>query len=71
MGRADAHQIISVLPVQIGIWFLVSPGLHSVTHVYTHAKCGPGPDWIWRVSLLDGEIQLDGCLREQEGTPQE
>ena len=35
-----------------------------------HAECGKGPtncDWPRRVSLLGGEAELVGCVKELEG----
>ena len=49
--------------------------LHSVRPVTLetgHVKCGQGPGscgWLGRVSLLGGEAQLAGCLKEPEGRP--
>ena len=45
-----------------------------MTHETDHVKCGQGPGscgWLGRVSLLGGEAQLAGCLKEPEGRPME
>ena len=52
----------------------ISPCLQFVTCVTDHAKCvwGPGSqELLWRVWLLDGEVQLTGCLRESKALLQE
>ena len=45
-----------------------------VTHETGHVKYGQSPGscgWLGRVSLLGGEAQLAGCLKEPEGRPME
>ena len=44
--------------------------MRPVAYETGHVKCGQGPGscgWLGRVSLLGGEAQLAGCLKEPEG----
>ena len=66
--------VISEQQVQMSVWISISPYIRPVTHETGHVKCGQGPGscgWLGRVSLLGGEAQLAGCLKEPEGRPME
>ena len=58
----------------MSVYISIFPYIRPVTHETGHVKCGQGPGscgWLGRVSLLGGEAQLAGCLKEPEGRPME
>ena len=59
---------------QMVVLILVSPCLYPVARATDLAECDRGlgtRDWLWRVSIIDGEVQLAECLRKPEGIPLE